>query len=143
MMLASDIQIREAVMREIRWDPCINVTVCGGTVKLSGTVDSPKRCLAAHEGAQRADGVFKVINEIEVTQVGPCEATAENIQLAITEALKERAELEARRIRVTLKDGRVTLTGPVQSREEERAIITAAGRLPGVLGVNDRLSIEN
>jgi osmotically-inducible protein OsmY len=143
MMLASDIQIREAVLREIRWDPCISVTVCGGTVKLSGTVDSPKRCLAAHEGAERADGVFKVVNEIEVTQAEAPGATAENIRLAIAEALKERAELEARRIHVTLKDDRVTLTGPVQSRDEERAIINAAGRLPGVLGVNDRLSIEN
>jgi osmotically-inducible protein OsmY len=143
MMLASDIQIREAVLREIRWDPRINVTVCGGTVKLSGTVDSPKRCLDAHEGAERADGVFKVVNEIEVTQAEASRATAENIQLAIAEALKERAELEARRIGVTLKDGRVTLTGPVQSRDEERAIINAAGRLPGILDVNDRLSIEN
>ena len=142
MMLASDIQIREAVLREIRWDPCISVTVSGGTVRLSGSVDSPKRCLDAHQRAERADGVFKVINEIEVTPAEPCEATAENIQLAIAEALTERAELEAKRIRVTLKDGRVTLSGPVQSREEERAIITAAGRAPGVLAVNDRLSIE-
>jgi osmotically-inducible protein OsmY len=142
MMLASDIQIREAVLREIRWDPCINVTVSGGTVRLSGSVDSSKRCLDAHEGAQRADGVFKVINEIEVTQADPSCATAENIQRAIAEALKERAELEARRICVTLKDGRVTLTGPVQSHDEERAIINAVGRTSGVLGVNDRLSIE-
>ena len=142
MMLASDIQIRESVLREIRWDPCITVTVSGGTVRLSGSVDSPKRCLDAHEGAQRADGVFRVINEIEVTQAERSEPTAENIQRAIAEALIERAELEAGRIHVTLKDGRVTLSGPVQSREEERAIITAAGRAPGVLGVNDRLSIE-
>jgi osmotically-inducible protein OsmY len=142
MMLASDIQVREAVLREIRWDPCINVTVSGGIVRLSGCVDSPKRCLDAHEGAQRADGVFKVINEIEVTQADAAEPTAENVHRAITAALRERAELEAGRISVTLKDGRVTLSGPVQSREEERAIITAAGRTPGVLAVNDRLSIE-
>ena len=142
MMLASDIQIREAVLREIRWDPCINVTVCGGTVRLSGRVDSPKRCLDAHEGAQRADGVFKVINEIAVIQADPSEATAENIQLAIAETLRERAELEARRVHVTLKDGRVTLSGPVQSRDEERAIVNAAGHTPGVLDVNDRLTIE-
>lgn len=142
MMLASDIQIREAVLREIRWDPCISVVVCGGTVTLSGSVESPKRCLDAHEGAQRADGVFRVVNEIKVTEADPSETTAETVQLAITEALRERAELEARRIRVSLKDGRVTLSGPVQSREEERAIINAAGRTPGVLGVNDRLSIE-
>jgi osmotically-inducible protein OsmY len=56
MMLASDIQIREAVLHEIRWDPCIIVRVCGGTVTLSGSVDSPKRCLDAHEGAMRANG---------------------------------------------------------------------------------------
>ena len=142
MMLASDIQIREAVLREIRWDPCISVVVCGGTVTLSGSVDSPKRCLAAHEAAQLADGVFKVINEIKVTEAKQSEVTEENVQEAIAEALRERAALEAGRIRVSLKDGRVTLSGPVQSREEERAIINAAGRTPGVLGVNDRLSIE-
>ncbi len=143
MMLASDIQIREAVLREIRWDPCITVAVCGGTVTLSGSVDNPKRCLDAHEGAQRADGVFKIVNEIQVTKAGPSELRAESVQEAIAAALRERAESEARRIRVSLKDGRVTLYGPVQSRDEERAIITAAGRAPGVVAVNDLLSIEN
>ena len=143
MMLASDIQVREAVLREIRWDPCITVSVCGGTVTLSGSVDNPKRCLDAHEGAERADGVFKVVNEIQVTRNELSEATAAGVEEAIAAALRERAEAEARRIRVSLKDGRVTLYGPVQSRDEERAIITAASHAPGVLAVNDRLSIEN
>ena len=142
MMLMSDIQIREAVLRAIKWDPCVSVAVFDGTVTLSGTVDSTKHSLEAHQSAKMADGVFKVIDEIKVAMVNPSEATAENVRGAIEAALKRRAELEAGRIRVSLKDGLVILSGPVQSREEERAIINAASRAPGVGRVSHRLNLE-
>ena len=142
MMLMSDIQIREAVLRKIKWDPRISVAVAGGIVTLSGIVDSPRRSLEAHEAAQRADGVFRVIDEIKVAMDARPEATVESVQEAIEASLKQRAELEARRIQISLKDGIVTLSGPVQSRDEERAIIKAASRAPGVRSVNDRLSLE-
>ena len=142
MMLMSDIQIREAVLRAIKWDPCISVAVFDGTVTLSGTVDSTKHSLEAHQSAKIADGVFKVIDEIKVASVDPSEAIKEKVRGAIEAALKRRAELEASRIRVSLNDGLVTLSGPVQSREEELAIVNAASRAPGVRKVNDRLNLE-
>src|SRR5688572_1793366 len=125
MMLMSDIQIREAVLRGIKWDPCISVAVCGGTVTLSGIVDSAMRSLEAHEAAQMAEGVFRVIDEIEVARPTPPETTSQDVERAIEAALKQRAQLEAERIRVSLKDGLVTLSGPVQSREEGRAVLNA------------------
>lgn len=143
MMLMSDIQIRDAVLRGIRWDPCISVAVSGGIVTLSGMVDSPMRSLEAHEAAQMAEGVFRVIDEIEVGRPTPPELTSEEVTRAIEAALKERAQLEAQRIRVSLKDGLVTLSGLVQSREEGRAVLNAASLTPGVRGINDQLKLES
>jgi osmotically-inducible protein OsmY len=213
-MMSSDIQIREAILRELRWDTSINIEVKDGVVTLTGTVESCLPGLKAQEAAQRAEGVSKVIDEIKIKRpsgaltdleiaeavrhvlewntgvpherircvvsngwvalegqvdfsreredaerivkrlagvrgvyneitVNQSEAQADNVRQAIEDTLKQRAELEANRIQIALKDGRVTLSGPVQSWEEERAIISAVNGAPGVQGINDCLSIAH
>lgn len=213
MMLMSDIQIREAVLRELKWVTSINVAVTDGIVTLTGTVDNCMVSLTAQEATERAAGVFKVVNEIKVNKtetaltdteiasavrraleldmlvpdervrstvsngwvalegevdllheredaerivrrlagvrgvyneivVNQSEARTENVREAIEGTLRQRAQFESDRIHISLADGQVTLSGTVHSWEEERAIIYAASRAPGVQGVNDRLSIE-
>ena len=212
MMPESDIRIKEEVMRALKYDPRINVTVSGGVVKLTGTVDSYAIRLLAQEATQFVDGVFSVNNEIKVDSPGfawtdaelkiairkalewdalvpnerievtvsngwvalegqvellreredaerivrrmagvrgvynsivvnSSEARTENIRVAIEEELKQRAKVEAGRIQVIMRDGTVTLSGQVQSWEEERAVVKAAGCAPGVHKINDCLQI--
>jgi osmotically-inducible protein OsmY len=213
MMPRMDNQIREDVLKALRWDPRIIVIVAGGIVTLTGTVDSYAVRLLAQEAAQFVEGVFSVRNDITVDSpsaswsdieisvaarkalewdalipserikvtvsngwvalegevillrerddaerivrrltgvrgvynqitVNAFEVNPENVREAIEEELKKRASIEADRIKVSLNDGTVTLSGPVQSWEEERAITTAASRAPGVLRVNDQLCIQ-
>lgn len=212
MMPRSDIQIREDVLRSLKWDPRITVNVNNGAVTLTGTVDSHMMRLLAQEGTQFVEGVFSVANEIEVNSpngaltdleiaqavrnalewdtfvpherieiavsygwvalvgevdllrereeaerivrrlagvrgvynqvaVNPPEARPENVREAIEEELKRRAELEAKRIKISLKDGTVTLSGQVQTWEEECAVVEAASHAPGVQGIKDHLNI--
>ncbi|HKS27668.1 MAG TPA: BON domain-containing protein [Pyrinomonadaceae bacterium] len=66
MMPGRDIQIKEDVLKALRWDMRISVRVSGGVVTLSGTVDSYAVRLLAGEAAQFVDGVLSVSNLIEV-----------------------------------------------------------------------------
>lgn len=214
MMPKKDAQLKEEVLKSLRWDGRINVAVNNGEVKLTGTVDSYAVRLLAQEAAQFVDGVYQVTNEIEVERaerswsdieinvaarkalewdslipheriqvtvsngwvalegkvdllrerddaeriirrlagvrgvynqivVNSSEVSTENVREAIEEELRQRARMEAERIKVSLNNGAVTLTGKVQSWEEERAIIEAASRAPGVRRITDHLCIEN
>ena len=71
--MKSDIEIREDVVEEIRWDPQltriapqIGVAVKDEVVTLSGTVDFYFQRLAAENAAQRVAGVKVVAVDLEV-----------------------------------------------------------------------------
>jgi osmotically-inducible protein OsmY len=64
------------------------------------------------------------------------------IRLQIERALERRAEREARKITVAVKDGVVTLSGTVQSWADRNAVERVAGSAAGVTGIDDRLMVD-
>jgi osmotically-inducible protein OsmY len=66
----------------------------------------------------------------------------DDVREAIERALERRAEREARRIRVDVADGTVTLTGSVRSWPEYRSVLGAARFTAGVRAVKDLLRVE-
>lgn len=140
----SDIEISVAARKALEWDSLIpheriQITVSNGWVALEGEVDLLRERVDAESIVRRLAGVRGVYNQIALNS---SEANTENVREAIEEELKKRARLEAERIKVSLNDGTVTLSGTVQSWEEERAIINAAAHAPGVRGITDHLNIE-
>ncbi|HEY0742715.1 MAG TPA: BON domain-containing protein [Chryseosolibacter sp.] len=93
--MKSDIQIREDVLEEIRWDPQltkiapqIGVSVKDEVVTLSGTVDYYFQRLAAENAAQRIAGVKVVAVDIDVKGGETSDPTSDStIGLAIRNAL--------------------------------------------------------
>jgi osmotically-inducible protein OsmY len=63
------------------------------------------------------------------------------VRSAIEQALERRAERESRDLQVRVRDGKVTLTGQVQSWREKRAVIGAASHAPGVRDIEDHLRV--
>ncbi len=63
------------------------------------------------------------------------------MQSKIEEAFRRSAEIDARRISVAVEDGKVTLSGNVHSWSERREAERAAWAAPGVILVDDRLTI--
>ena len=82
-------------------------------------------------------GVRGVSNLIQVrASVSPSA-----VQTRIEAALKRNAELDAKRISVESKDGRVTLRGSVRSWTERRDAENAAWAAPGVTQVVDMITV--
>jgi osmotically-inducible protein OsmY len=140
----TDTEIAQAVRRALEADvfvPAegIETTVSDGWVKLEGTVEYWSQRQDAEQAIIRLLGVRGVTNAIEV-HTRPVDAV--KVQAAIEEALERRAEREAERIEVLVRDGVVTLSGPVRSWREKRAVVGAASHAPGVRSLVDYLRID-
>ena len=140
----TDTEIAQAVRRALEWDVFvpeakITSTVTDGWVTLDGAVDTWSQRNAAERAVRNLTGVKLVLNKITVK---PTKPVPEDVRRAIEQALDRRAEREARRIRVDVKDGTVTLTGTVDSWAERKSVVAAARFTPGVQMVEDHLRTE-
>lgn len=140
----SDAEIAESVRQALRFDAfvpeqSIRSTVSSGIVTLEGSVATWSQREDAGSVVSRLSGVGGVVNRISVE--GPS-AEPTQVRAAIESALDRRAEREAKKIGVALKDGVVTLSGTVRSWGERRAVERAAGFAPGVKRVDSRLVID-
>ncbi len=136
-----DPELADAVRRTLAWDVFVPddrivSTVTNGSVTLEGTVETLMQRDAAERALRNLTGVKAVVNRIAVqTPAG----INEHVAGAIERALERRAERQARRIRIAVHDGVVTLTGTVSSWAERRSVLGAARSTPGVHAVEDRL----
>jgi osmotically-inducible protein OsmY len=140
----SDTEIAQAVRRALEWDVLvpadrIQSTVADGVVTLEGTVDLGHQREDAARAVRYLAGVRGVTNKLIVS--GP-PVEAEDIRYEIEEALARRAERAAKHMQVVVKDGMVTISGPVHSWAERQAVIGAARFTPGVREVKDQLWID-
>ena len=142
--LRTDVDVARAVRECLQWDAYlpderISCTVSSGTVTLRGTVDTWAQRGDAERAVQRLTGVRQVVNRLTVESRSVDPAA---VRLQIERALERRAEREARRIVVAVKDGVVTLTGAVQSWAERNAVERVAGSASGVTGIDDRIVVD-
>ncbi len=142
----SDSEIKQQVLRELKWDSRIawseiGVEVLDGIVTLEGTVDSYAKKLAAQEAAHRIAGVLDVANEIEVKPADDFTRTDADIARALRHVLQWDAFVPDERIQSTVSDGWVTLEGEVALWHERQDTERAVLRLEGVVGVINKISI--
>ena len=123
----SDDEIAKRALNILRWDVLVpdnvKVTVENGLVTVAGEVDWYFQKAAAESALQKLSGVTGVLNKIKLKL--PV-AKVSDIKSKIENALKRHAEVEAEAISVTVSNGKVTLTGKVDSWDEKHAVETAA-----------------
>lgn len=128
---ATDIQIQESVLAELKWDArvdpaSVGVTVDDGLVNLAGTVASYVKRMAADEAAHRVASVRAVANELEVRLPDVLQRTDTDIARAVRWALEWDVFVSDQHIRSSVSHGWVTLEGsvdkPRQRSDAERTI---------------------
>jgi len=139
----SDDEIASRAFNVLSWDSVvpsegIQVTVRDGLVTLTGKVNWYYQKSSAERDVRNLSGVRSVVNNIEVEP----HARADNVKKKIEAALTRHAEIEAKDIRVTVRDNEeVLLEGKVRNWDEKFAVENAAWSAPGVKNVRDRLTI--
>jgi osmotically-inducible protein OsmY len=146
MKRKNDSEIKQQVLRELKWDSRITwseigVEVFEGVVMLTGAVNSYAKKQAAQEAAHRINGVLDVANEIEVRPTGEFTRTDSDIALAVRHVLQWDALVPDEQIQSTVSDGWVTLEGEVNLWRERQDAETSVLRLEGVIGVLNKITI--
>jgi len=118
----TDITMKDAVMRQLEWDPevdstGIGVTAKSGAVTLTGYIDTYVGKLAAERAAKRVRGVRAVANDVEVRL--KLERIDADIAADVVRAL-ELCSTIPQTVQATVHHGHVTLTGKVDWMFEKR-----------------------
>ena len=137
-----DDEIAERAAQIFDWDTTIpsgkvTVKVEKGWVTLGGEVEWQFQRMGAETAVRKLSGVIGVTNQITI---GP-RIDATNVKHRIEDALKRDAEREADGIQVAVTGGKVTLEGKVRAWHERGVAERAAWAAPGVITVEDRLTI--
>jgi osmotically-inducible protein OsmY len=145
--MKSDEDLQREVLDEIRWDPAIDgahvgVSVREGVVTLSGHVPSYVEKYAAEKAAKRVYGVRAVANEIDVKLPTSSRRTDEDIAAAAVDALNSHIFVPADKIKVSVRQGWVTLEGEVRWRFQANAAARAVRNLTGVIGVSNYIRVS-
>src|ERR1700738_857687 len=133
----SDEAIREDVLLELKWDPKIKsndiaVAVKDGVVTLSGFVSSFWELDAAEKAAKRVYGVKAVANDLEVKLFW--QRTDPEIARSAVQTLESHVSIPSENIKVSVKNGRVTLEGTVEFEFQRILAHSALKKLRGGAG---------
>lgn len=140
----TDTEIAQAALRALQWDMAvpdekIRVRVEEGLVTLEGEVALQFQRAAAENAVRRLSGVRGVNNEIRLqTRASP---EASEVKHAIRTAFRRSAEIDANSIEVDTKESTIILRGKVRTWAEREAAERAAWAAPGVLAVEDELTV--
>jgi osmotically-inducible protein OsmY len=142
----SDNSIRDEVLLELKWDPKISsasdiaVAVKDGVVTLSGFVPSFWEKDAAEKAVKRVYGVRGIANDIQVKLFWR-RSDPEIARDAVHE-LESHVSIPADSIKVTVKDGWVTLEGTVDWEYQSSLAESAMKKLKGVSGVTNQIQVR-
>ena len=138
-----DVRVRNAVMRQLEWDPevdasAIGVTARNGTVTLTGFIDTYSGKFGAERAAKRVHGVRAVANDIDVRL--RLERTDADIAQDAARALELRSTIPES-VQAVVHYGHITLTGKVDWLYQKESAEKAVRHIRGVRNVLNHITV--
>jgi osmotically-inducible protein OsmY len=145
--MRSDAEIERDVREELQWDPDLDATdiavsAKGGVVTLAGFVKSYAEKYAAETAAKRVAGVVAVANDLEVRLPSVDERPDPEIARDVVQSVKSQLPVSSEHIKITVKNGWVTLEGDVEWQYQRETAEKAVRRIRGVKGVSNLIQIK-
>jgi osmotically-inducible protein OsmY len=139
--IANDIQ------EAIQWEPLLKdtkiaVSVTDGVATLTGIVDGYLKKSKAEEVAKGVTGVKAVVEKIAVQFINETDRSDQEIAMEAIQALKKDGQVPHDRIKVTVENGWVTLTGNVPWNYQKEAARNAVRHLDGVKVFTNDIRIQ-
>ena len=143
----SDSTLEKDVREELLFDPCVDVKAItvsakGGVVTLSGSVPSYAAKYAAYHDAERVNGVNVVVEHMDVSLPDMHSRNDADLAKAVTAALRWDVRVPEGSIKISVRDGWITLEGSVDWQYQRVAADVAVRYLIGVKGVNNLIAVS-
>lgn len=145
-MSKTDMQLKQDIEDELRWDPKVNaaqigVSVDKGVVSLLGAVDTYAERWAAEDAVKRVNGVCAVAQDLTVKILSGHVRTDSDIATAIQSALKWDVFIP-KTVTAKVHNGVVTLEGQVTWNYQRDAAERAVRFLMGVAAVYNSITLQ-
>jgi osmotically-inducible protein OsmY len=132
---------------ELRWDPDIDATDVGvsvknGVVTLTGYVRSYLQKTEAERDAKRVAGVVGVANDLEVRLPFINRRPDPEIARDAVAAIQNELPYSSQFIKVIVKDGWLTLEGDLEWNYQRERAEKAVRNVRGVIGVTNSISLR-
>jgi osmotically-inducible protein OsmY len=145
--MRTDSEIKKDVEDELRWDPDIDATdvavaVHNGVATLTGFVRSYMQKTQAERDAKRVAGVLAVANDIEVRLPYINKRPDPEIARDAIQKLQTELPYSSQFIKVTVKDGQLTLEGALEWNYQRDRAEKAVRTVRGVVGVTNNITLR-
>ena len=145
-MTKTDLQLKQDVEEELRWDPKVNaaqigVTVEKGAVSLLGAVDTYAEKWAAEDATKRVSGVRTVAQDLTVIILDDHMRSDSQIATATQNALSWNVYVP-KAVTAKVEQGVITLEGQVTWNFQRDAAAHAVRYLTGVVAINNSITLK-
>lgn len=145
-MTKTDLQLKQDIEQELRWDPKVNaaqvgVSVDKGAVSLLGSVDSYAEKWAAEDATRRVAGVRTIALDLTVKILSDHMRKDSDIAAAVQNALAWDVHVP-KTVTATVQHGSVNLSGQVTWNYQRNAAEAAVRQLMGIVSVSNSISIN-
>lgn len=144
-MTKTDMQLKQDVELELRWDPKVNAAQIGisvdhGAVSILGGVDTYAEKWAAEQAVKRVGGVRFVAQELTVKIQSGHVRNDSDIAGAVKSALEWNV-LVPKTVTAKIQDGWVTLEGRAELNFQRESAELAIRYLTGIVGVTNGITL--
>ena len=146
--MKTDTQLQHDVLAELEWEPSIEASQIGvaakeGVVTLTGSVASYADKMTAERVTKRVYGVKAVANDVEVKIPGSSQRSDSDIAAAAVSALKWDTTVPEDRIKVTVRNGWITVEGQVDWWYQKETAERMVRNLTGVKGLTSQITVKS